>query len=384
MFSFFKKIFHRKDKLNNEEQIFIDDKRRDREHLSVELCEQMIDASRELESIRDEYRVVTNYLNDIQIIEDLPSGERGGIIETATQIMNLNRVRDELLETRNRISDTQFSMFQERGEEVPKSIKLLEHNETYLAAIERDLHTLEGEKLSWNIDKKDAKKEMRLMHKSSIFLFVVFGILLVAYLTLTFAFDASVAVPMFVSMFLVACIGVYTLIHYQDCQRDIKQCDININHAITLENRVKIKYVNIKNAVDYTCEKYHVKNSKELIYLYEQYQEAVKERRKFREANDDLSYYNEKLIRQLREYHLYDARVWINYPAAICDKKELVELKHSLLVRRQKLRARIEYNQTTLNSMKKEALEHLEFEKDNKEQIETIIKRLENMNQNAI
>lgn len=383
-FSFFKRFRRKKEKENIDLELDYPKYDSGKQHLAVELCEQMIDASREIENVRDEYRVVTAYLNDIQIIEDLSPKEREGIIDSATHIMNLNKIRDELLETRNRISEAQFAQFQEEEKNIAQAIKRLSNNETYLAAIERDLHTLEGEKLSWNIDKKDAIREMKQLRKISIWLLILFGVLIAVFMTLLLGFDKPVMLPMFIAMFVVVCIGAYSLIHYQDAQRDVKQCDININHAITLENHVKIRYVNMKNAVDYACEKYKVSNSKELIYRYEQYQEMVKEKRKFKEANDDLTYYSEKLIRQLREYHLYDASIWVNYAHAIVDKSEMVELKHNLIVRRQKLRTRLEYNLHNLNDMKEKALLNIDKEGDNRDQIEAIIKRLEKMNQNII
>ena len=46
------------------------------EYYVVNLCEQMIDASKEYESAKKEYDLVTNYLSDIQMIEDFPEEER--------------------------------------------------------------------------------------------------------------------------------------------------------------------------------------------------------------------------------------------------------------------------------------------------------------------
>lgn len=383
-FSFFNRLKRKRKKENIDTDIEFTGFESGRQHIAVELCEQMIDSSREIETIRDEYRVVTSYLNDIQIIEDLLPKEREGIIDSATHIMNLNKIRDELLETRNRISEAEYAQFQEEDANITQAIKRLSNNETYLAAIERDLHTLEGEKLSWNIDKKEAQREMRQLRKLSIWLLALFGMLILVFLILTIGFNKSVMLPMFIAMFVVVCLGAYALIHYQDAQRDVKQCELNINHAITLENHVKIRYVNMKNAVDYACGKYHVNNSRELVYRYEQYQEMVKEKRKFKEANDDLQYYSEKLIRKLREHQLYDPSIWVNYAHALADKNEMVELKHDLLIRRQKLRSRLEYNLNNLNDMKEKALLNIDKEGDNRAQIEAIIQRLDKMNQNII
>ena len=61
-------------------------------------------------------------------------------------------------------------------------------------------------------------------------------------------------------------------------------------------------------------------------------------------TNDDLAYYNKKLVTLLEEYRLYDAKVWVDQPFALVNSGEMSEMKHNLLVRRQKLRARIQYN----------------------------------------
>ena len=96
---------------------------------------------------------------------------------------------------------------------------------------------------------------------------------------------------------------------------------MNRNHAISLENHVKIKYVNIKNAVDYTCEKYHARNSQELEYVFEQYQDEAREKEKFRKTSDDLDYYSKSLIQYLMRLRMYAARVWINHPIADMKKE---------------------------------------------------------------
>ena len=59
-------------------------------------------------------------------------------------------------------------------------------------------------------------------------------------------------------------------------------------------------------------------------------------------------------MKLLKKCKLYDSRVWLEQPQALVDQKEMVEIKHDLLVRRQKLRSRIAYN---LDIVKKERRE---------------------------
>ena len=163
-------------------------------------------------------------------------------------------------------------------------------------------------------------------------------------------------------------------------KREIRQADVNRNQAITLENRVKIRYVNTKNAVDFICEKYHVRNAKELEFLYGQYQEEAREKETFRKTSDDLDYYTQNLLQYLTRLRMYDTRVWLTHANALVDSREMVELKHELLTRRQKLRARMEYSVGSIHEMKGEALKNMSKLGNNAYQLEQIIRKIEAMN----
>ena len=79
-----------------------------------------------------------------------------------------------------------------------------------------------------------------------------------------------------------------------------------------------------------------------------------KEREKLKNVNEDLDYFNNRLVRILRGLHLYDAKIWLNYANAVIDPKEMVELKHGYFLRRQSLRGRIEYNLDAIKEMRLE------------------------------
>ena len=185
---------------------------------------------------------------------------------------------------------------------------------------------------------------------------------------------------MAVSAFVAAMLGGYIFLKYQDCQREIQKCDVNRNYAITLENRVKLKYVNMKNAVDYACEKYHVRNAEEFGQTYELFQETVKEREKFRRTNDDLEFYNEKLVETLQRFNLYDEKMFINYAKAIVNNEEMVELKHDLVARKQKLRSRMEYNLKVISELKRDILINKSRLGERVDQVNSVLKRVSELN----
>lgn len=351
----------------------------DNQYDVVDLCEQMIDISRELEDTRSEYQIVTNYLNDIQIIENLTKEEKAPLIDCATRVAKLEKERSEFLKTEKRLSETQFAQLQAEEDELPGIIRRMQANETYLDAIKKDMSYLEGEKLQWSMQRSEGRGQVRLMRKFSVYLLAVYATLSVLFLILGFVTGHGSRVPMLVGTALAAVLGVFILVRYQDAVKDVRQAEVNKNRAVTLENHVKIKYVNIKNALDYTCEKYHTKGSKDLSHLYDLYLEEMRERERQRQNNDRLEESTRELIASLQERHLYDPKVWENHANAIIDPREMVELKHDLITRRQKLRERIEYNITTLSDMKKEILGNMDQLGANGPYVWDILRKLEDI-----
>lgn len=345
----------------------------------INICEQMIDISKEMEDVRREYDQVTAYLNDIQVVEGLGGEQKAQLIDISTQVSKLINTRNEYINAGKKISDETFNQMQELESEVPAIIRRLKENETYLDTIKRDLNRLSAEKIEWSVLRHERQEEQENLRKLSKMLLVIFGILaiLVAGISIVMEWET---LPMFILAFIATLAATYILIRMQECAKDIKRCDVNQNYAIALENRVKIKYVNIKNAVDYTCRRFRVNNSRELTYNYEQYQEVCKEREKLKNVNEDLEYFNNRLVRILRGLNLYDAKIWVNYANAVIDPKEMVELKHEYFTRRGSLRARIEYNLTAIEDMRKEVNLYVDRLGDKAGQVRGILTKVDEMN----
>lgn len=381
-------MFFSKKKKNNSEELNEFEERirsielsepKKNEYYVVNLCEQMIDASKEYESAKKEYDLVTNYLSDIQMIEDFPKEERQELNEIAKKIYHLTRERNDFLQTENKISDAQFIQMQEIEDEMPAALERFQKNEDYLEHVKKDLRYIEGEKTELEIVRNECVREQRQLRQISVMMMILFVLALILLVLLTNLMELDTQLVMVILSFFAVAMGAYVMIRYQDCARKIKKSDNRRNRAIILENRVKLKYVNTKNAVDYACERFHVKNSYELTYIYEQYLEAVKQRERFRTNNDQLEYYNKELLYMLQKQMLYDAKVWLNYVSAIIDPREMVELKHELITRRQKLRARIEYNSNVMDNTKKELLKSKERLEEPAAQINQIISKIDQL-----
>ena len=349
----------------------------------VTLCEQMIDISKDMEDVRREYDRVTSYLNDIQIVEGLEGEQKDQLTEVAIQVTKLINVRNDYLNAEKKISDDVFLQMKELEDEVPAIIKRLKENETYLETVKRDLNRLASEKIEWSVVKQEAEDELREMRKLSQMLLFGFGgiAIIVAGLSIMMRWEL---LPLLIVALMATLAAAYVMIRMQECATDIKQSEINLNHTIALENRVKIRYVNAKNAVDYTCERFHVRDSKELTYNYEQFIEVCKEKERLKQTNEDLDYFNNRLVRILKGLHLYDAKIWVNYANAVVDPKEMVELKHDLFTRRQSLRSRIEYNLNAIEEMQVEVNKYVEKMGDKSEQVRAILQKVEELNKGIV
>ena len=358
---------------NEEGAAYETDDKKDVQSYIMSCCEQIAELGKELKEDQDEYRVVTSYLNDIQLLEELPDEELKEIRTTAESVQSLNQKREEYQNAGKRISDAQFVQMQQEEERIPDAIQKLKENEEYQNAVKRDMNSLEGEKTEWHYNKYELFSEQKLLKG---FAFALFGLFLVSILVLfvlqtEFLMDTTYA--WMAVIFLAAVGGVFIFVRMSSNQMKMKQSEVNMNHAIVLLNKMKFKYVNVTNAVDYVREKYNVKNAYEFNYLWEQYLNEVKEREKFRQTNEDLEYFNAKLVRLLKRYRLYDASVWVNQSSALVDKKEMVEVKHNLIVRRQKLRSRIENHVQAIGNRRRELNGILKKERIDTPQIRQII-----------
>ena len=324
------------------------------QHYIINCCEQIIEAKKELEEEKAEYRIVTDYLNDIQVLEELPEEDWEEILSAAENVQKLDLLREEYQNTDKKISDAQFVQMQQNEDSIPKAILRLQSNEAYQSAIKKDMNYLEGEKTEWYYNKMELSHQQKILKILSFVLFGVFSVSVVILLVLQIGFFEDTTYAWLFVLLAAALSGFCIFIKMSSNQTEIRRSEVNMNHAIGLLNKAKFKFVNITNAVDYAREKYHVKNSYELNYIWEQYLNESKEREKFKKTNEDLEYFNTKLVRLLKGYRLYDSAVWTNQASALVDKNEMVEVKHNLIVRRQKLRSRIEFNNKNIREHRNE------------------------------
>ena len=342
-------------------------------------CEQLVEFAKDFEDAKTEYQVVTAYLNDIETLAGLDEEKAKETKDAATQLFKLSKEREEYLHTEKKLSDVQYLQMEQEEKQFPTDVKRLTENEDMLDVLNRDMTYLEGEKLTWEYTGNDLKKERKRLRTESTLLLIVAAMMTGFYFVFQYLFQMDVTLTWLAILFLLAILAVLIFWRMQSNAKETKQAAANKNRAITLLNKVKIKYVNVKNAVDYTYEKYHVRSSRQLKKNWEYYVEEKREKEKYIQTNEDLEYYMNKLQSSLRVYHLYDAKVWLGQPQALVDDREMVEIKHHLIERRKKLRNRMNRASEQMREKKEELEKLVESYPQNAKEIEEMIASVHRM-----
>ncbi len=348
-------------------------------HEALDRCEQMIRVAQEMEEEKEEYRIVTAYLNDVELLQNLPDKEKKQLKETADNVNALISRREKYLNRKKKISDSDYAMMENEERTLPDIIRRFKGNEAYRDALERDIRYLEGEKTQWDMLGDDYKGSVKRNGVLVILLLITVILGSIAVIFLPYSIRQTVVKIWIPVCAVLAILAAFLYLKSLSDKREIKQAFVNQNRAIELLNKAKLKYVHTKNAIDYVCEKYHVKNAVELERMYENYQEAARERAKYAENNEDLNYFSDKLLKLLRQYRLYDDRFWLSRPNALSDPKEMVEVKHDLILRRQKLRDELRLHQDEIVEEKKKVYAILERNPDGAAEIRKLLAQIDTM-----
>lgn len=345
----------------------------------VERLEQLLEVTREIDDQKTEYRRVTSYLNDIEKIEKLPEKEKKEITDTAQNVVQLNRARMNFLNSAKKLTDAQFILLEREEENINGVAKRLAANERYRDALRKDMRYLERDKEEWKLRREFLVNQSNHLRNMIYALTGLAAAGAVILLVLQIGMNMDVFYGWMALAFLSAVSISATYLRMQNDWTEIRMADHHLNRVIVLQNKIKLKYVNVVNAVDYACEKYHVRSAAELNEQWQYYLETVKEREKYQRTNEDLEYYNGKLIRQLKRQKLYDSQIWITQAEALVDPKEMVEIKHGMVTRRQKLRSQIEYNFRVIKKGEQEAKQLLDKVGDLRPQVEEILEAIDRM-----
>lgn len=315
-----------------------------REKYIRSLVEQVKDASEQIDNFSLEYNLVTDTLKDMDELEALPNSEMKDLRETAGQILDIEKERSAYNEAKHLMTDGQFNAMEKFSSNMPKAYDDLKEAEEQRTRIKEDLKKLDDEKQGFmyrNAELRASVQNCRGMMMICLFAAVLcFAMLLV----LQFGFEMDTKIGFIITSMAVVVVVFMLYMKFTEDSKDVKKTAKAINRIILLQNTVKIRYVNNKNLLDYLYTKYNTTSAKELLKVWNLYEEERELRDKNAENETLLSASQSELKKKLSKYHLHDVQTWVFNPLAIMDHKEMVEIRHTYILRRQKLRARLDYN----------------------------------------
>ncbi len=316
------------------------------------LCEQMAICSKKIESAKKEHQAVNDYINDINIIEGLEEPAKSSVEYYARRIITLREDKKSIREHSTKIPESRYIYIQRHEHEIKDILKTMYDDEQECQRLKTDMHHIEGEKVALRYEKRDATGKLNAIRKLAkigmVTVVIILGMLVAGML----ASKQNMLLPIY-GVVIVTLIGAAVIIVLnQRYTAELNLIDRKINKAIGLMNKYKLLYVNVKSRLDYEYEVHGVQNSYELNDLWRLYINARKEHEAFHLNADNTYKAIDGLIAELENAHVRDASVWPSQVDAIVDGKSMNDIRHTLNIRKQKLRQSIDFNMNTMDNSK--------------------------------
>lgn len=310
--------------------------------------------SRELEMLQGEYSRVTAYLTDLEELEALPEQEKESLEIIARKLQNMEREYEDFTHRKNRMDDAVYYQFKNRETELEEGIEKIRKTENYGVLVKQDMQRLEGERLAYEYRKNELHGMMENLRGMAVIFLTALVICLGLLAALQFGLHMQTQVGYFIAVLAAALALTILAVKYMDADREMARVLRDARRLVKLQNKVKIRYVNNKNLLDYYYIKYDVDSGKKLEKLYHQYLEEKEQRKQFAETEARREYYHKQLLAQLGRYRIRYPDQLSGNVTVILDHREQVERRHELILRRQSLRKQMDYNNTVAGEAKQE------------------------------
>ena len=323
----------------------IDFNNREQRNDYVRNClEKMAEATKELENLNFEYNMVTSYLKDMEEIEALPPEESEQLKDCARRVALLQERKTDFMGRPHRITDEKYRMVERMEDQMEEAFEKITEAENYQELIHKDLSRLEGEKHTYLYRKSEVMRLISDTKGMAVICVTALGLCALLLLFLQFFLEMDTQLGYLATAGAAAIAITMIYVKHMDARRELKRVETGINKIILLQNKVKIRYVNNTNLLEYLYMKYGVSSAKELTEMWGNYKIEKEEREKFRRAELDLDYNEQELLQILKCYQIQDPAIWLHQTEAILEPREMVEIRHNLIIRRQSLRRRMDYN----------------------------------------
>lgn len=346
----------------------------DQKRFVRDCCESISENDRQILAARMEYEQVTGYLTDIQKIDRIEGEAKTELCDICKKIQTLLKERNQYKNRNLTITEPQIRRFDRFHDGLEDQLNKMYQAESYQKDLVSDMGHLEEEKNNLLGQRKEiVRKQNALKGMAKILSVLIFSIVIL-FVALYVSLDIDMTLPYLGTLLLAAVSATVIFIEANKNRREMILTERKLSKAIGLMNRVKIKYINNVSMMEYDCQKYGVKDAADFESIWIEYCRAKEYERKFRENTDQLDISNENLLAILKGVQVGEPDVWLSQTDAITDSREMVEIRHELNQRRQKLRDRITYNTKLKESFLVQIDELIEANSGMKKELLKIVK----------
>jgi len=390
---FFSRLFGRIKNAGREEETYGDWENTEYEELEgfddpdvrsvyiLEALERMEEASIRTDRNKDEYDAVTSLLVDMEEIDSMDVEKRLKVTELAGDIERLEKARRDLVYESGLMEEERIEELERMGDKIPEGISRMREAEDYRKLVLRDLKRLDSERAATRYREKEDRIILENSRGIALICVVAMSVCIGILILLRFKFEMDVRW----GYLIISAMGAITLtglfVRHMDAARDLKRLRKLENRLIVLQNTVKIRYVNNTKLLSYMYMKYSVESSEELAQDWETYNSEIGARIKDRKLSAELTDAYRLLMQTLDAAGIRDTDVWTRQTGALLDPREMVEVRHSLIARRQKLREQLEYNKEVAENEGKRIKEMAAAFPEYSDEIAEMVKRYRGHNE---
>lgn len=343
------------------------------------LCEQMVICSQRIESAKKEHHAVNNYLDDIQTIENLEEPVKSSVEYYARRIITLREDKKSIREQSTKIPESRYVYMQRHEHEIKDILKTMYDDEQECQRLKTDMHHIEGEKVALKYEKREATKKLQIIRTMAKLGMGTAVILLLMLIIGMYASGTDMVFAIYGVIIATLAGGALLIVLNQKYVAELALTERKINKAIGLMNRYKLLFVNVRSRLDYEYEAHGVKSSYELNDLWRMYLNAKKEHEAFHLNADNTYKAIDGLVSELESAHVSDPSVWPAQVDAIVDGKCMLDIRHTLNIRKQKLRQAIDFNTTAMENAKGQIQKLIEKNPSMAKEILAILDKYENI-----
>lgn len=336
-------------------------------------CDRITSANLRIEELKVEYQTVNAYLNDIQIIENLPKNKAEELLKYAKKVVVLDKDRRDFGQSMSKLSNKQYNQMRESEDKIKTILKEMREDEQYCQSVKTDMRILEGERNSLEYEKVDMKNRLYLLNNASKIGILAFIVLVLVLLMVNYGFHKDTSLLLYITVGIATIFtgGIFIL---QDSTRtNLKLTEMKLNRAIGLLNKMKLKYVNVVGRLEYEYDKNGVKSAYQLNKVWGMYLQLKKEHEVYKKASVRLMEAEDGLVALLKNVNVKDANIWIAQAYAIVNKSDMQEIKTHLVNRRQRLKKSLDYNSDVIGKARAEIKEIVMSDKENAKELVGIL-----------